>query len=303
MAVMPNAPKVISTSEDGTISVWNFDDDPAPRTLCREETSIDALALASDGRYAISGSSSGLLRIWDLVRMDESKTPKNKGQPIIAVGVESQGRDFISVTNNGDIDVWELTTGIHKTRMTDRVHELVKSAIVSPNGRYVVLAYSVFLPCTLIRDLETDTVEIAPEGFGGRLGAIAFMPDGKRAISASDAARILVWDLQTNAILQILAEYVLPTSVAVASDGRFFACAFNRILQIRSLDTGEVLASSVAENPLTACAITPRSSAVVAGDEQGWVYVWTDINRNRSIIENNISDASTSNNERPANTD
>jgi WD40 repeat protein len=88
-------------------------------------------------------------------------------------------------------------------------------------------------------DLETGTVLRRFEGHTGPVNSVAMLPDGWRALSASDDRTLRLWDLETGAELRRFEGHVGPVfSVAVLLDGRrAISGSWDNSLRLWDIDT------------------------------------------------------------------
>ena len=75
--------RVVSGSDDGTVTVWDLASGQEERTLSGHDGGVWALALTGDGRV-VSGSDDGTVKVWDL----------NSGSCLATVLLDSSARSL-----------------------------------------------------------------------------------------------------------------------------------------------------------------------------------------------------------------
>ena len=75
--------RIVSSSEDGTVKVWDLASGQEQRTLLGHGDWVWALALTGDGRV-VSGSNDGTVKVWDL----------NSGSCLATVPLDSSPRSL-----------------------------------------------------------------------------------------------------------------------------------------------------------------------------------------------------------------
>ena len=107
--------------------------------------------------------------------------------------------------------------------------------------------------------------------------------DGRRLLASSLSeptvgleCRLVVWDLDGSAPLRLLAQDEPMTRLAVSRDGRcLVCCSASGTVEVWDLVALERVASFMADNAVTACAVAALVDGVlvVAGDTGGEVHV------------------------------
>src|SRR5262249_36691593 len=127
------------------------------------------------------------------------------------------------------------------------------------------------------------------EGHTGQVSAVAFSPDGRRALSANKhqfkdgldihAAdyQLRLWDLETGKELRRFVGHAHPVlGVAFSPDGRqALSCGVDATIRSWDVETGKELHRFVGHTgPVTAVAFAPDGRRAVSGSHDGTVRLW-----------------------------
>ncbi|MEG4259614.1 hypothetical protein QUA19_05660, partial [Microcoleus sp. POL1_C1] len=212
----------------------------ALRTLVGHTDSVNAVAIAPDGKTAISASRDHTLKIWDTETGRELKTLTGHSNAVNAVAIGRDGKTAISASYDHTLKIWDTETGRELTTLTGHSN-YVNAVAIAPDGKTAISASN---DETLkIWDTETGRELTTLTGHSNYVNAVAIAPDGKTAISASNDETLKIWDTETGRELKTLtghSNYV--NAVAIAPDGKTAISASNdETLKIWDTETGREL--------------------------------------------------------------
>lgn len=244
---------------------------------------ISGLSISPDGSLLLSAHY-GLVMIWDLSRGELLRTVDAlPGGEHIAVS--SDGRYFIvqSVLDDHGCTVYALSDG-HLLTNIDGGSSLDNTLVISPDGGWFATGGSREIQlwqlptgeklAALVTDKKTRK-KVDKDHFD----SVAISPDGRFLFGGtSGRGHIVVWDLHTKEVLDVLAGHENSvTCLAVSPDGRFlFSGSFDsslRMWDITSDDQLHVLRIGTDRYP-DSIAVSPdgRLLAVVACDNGPPLY-------------------------------
>lgn len=243
---------------------------------------VCGVSLDTVSQVLCSASVDGGIKAWDLEHGLEIGTLTTSAWEVNAVAVTADGRRIVSATAYRSIQVNDL---ILKRRLlvtwNSHIGQIV-ALVVTPDGRRVVSAAE-SLPGIFedvsgnlkLWDLERRKEICTLEGHTASVRAVAMMPHGQRAISASDDSKLKLWDLERGQELFALEGHTTPVrAMAVTLDGqRAVSVSADRTLRTWDLDSGSVVTTFSGEDEMTACAVGPDGVAMVAGEISGRVHI------------------------------
>lgn len=281
---------LVSAGGDGSVRVWDLGVGRELRCLRGHGSGVASVAVSADGRRVLSGGADGAIHLWDLGRDPIGTTgrpPAVHASAVIGAAVGDDGTTAATLAGDDSLLRWDLTSG-ESAPVPDGGAELDQAA-----GRTPVAAD--------LRAAAEELDERAPRSASDASHTVldvAVSADGGRAMTSStdnimvfyrlnvtrDEARVRLWDLATRSRLRVLAfneESGVSYSragafrcVALDATGRFGAAGGDdRTLRVWHLDTGELVAAFTADAAVTACAISPDATVLVAGEATGRVHL------------------------------
>ncbi|MEK7396124.1 MAG: hypothetical protein AAB116_04210, partial [Candidatus Poribacteria bacterium] len=81
------------------------------RTLEGHSSSVESVAITSDGRKVVSASWDSTLKVWDIETGDEIRTLKGHSSRVLSVAITPDGRKVVSASSDNTLKVWDIETG------------------------------------------------------------------------------------------------------------------------------------------------------------------------------------------------
>ncbi|MBN1264821.1 MAG: DUF4062 domain-containing protein [Anaerolineales bacterium] len=269
-AFSPDGKTILSGSKDSMVKLWDTASGHLIRTYEGHIKGVNAVVFSPDGRRLISSSEDKTIRYWDLesgrllrsFRIENSIGVKSvaffpDGRRMIAGSLLlpiSLSQDGEKLAFKGSVSIWDLETGqqlqtltgdsrsagmgavydihIRDVRSGTKLHKVEAefAAAFSPDG-------SLFLGdkdnVLLLWDTQTGEKIREFEGHTSRVTTLAFLPDGRRFISASWDSTVRVWDTHTGEQIESFELSTGPGSkpwvmhAAVSPDGERVICGLN----------------------------------------------------------------------------
>lgn len=215
------------------------------------ESPLFSLAISKDGRRVLGGGSDRALHLWDGdsgVAMLKLGTHKN---PVSAVALSADGRRALSACG------WvnDLTNPMFAYSMK------IRSATIQPPAD-LIPDYQLYF-----WDVEQRQQLAALAGHNGRINALSFSPDGRKAASVSSDQTVGFWDLERKKLLyQSRGHKGVVTCLAFSPNGhRLVTGGYDRIVRIWDTNTGHELRRFSGHNePIWKVAWSPGGSIIAS---------------------------------------
>jgi WD40 repeat protein len=227
VAFSPDGRMALSGSEDKTLILWDLASGKPIQRLARHSGEVHSVAFSPDGRMALSGSEDKTLILWDLASGKPIQRLAGHSGEVHSVTFSPDGRTALSGSEDKTLILWDLDTGAQLRRFVGHM-DAVATVAFSPDGRAALSGGG----NTITPTNSTDTALILWDvttaqpirrfvGHTQTVWAVAFSPDGHRALSGAADTNLLLWDLDTGAQLNSFAGHTGDVfSVAFSSDGR-----------------------------------------------------------------------------------
>jgi WD40 repeat protein len=203
----PDGETVVSTSRDGTVTLWDAETVVPIETLRGHSRAVQQPAFSPDGSTLYTVSHDGTAIAWDLG------------------GDRRLGRRFTFTHDRGSHSWPDWHPGAF-----------------SPDGRLIAVGLkNDGIQLWAARELR-PAGPVMRETFG-EVTALAFTPDGRTLIAVSEGGTASVWDLRSRSLrhASYLGSYTV--GVSVSADGKTFAAAGGAAVAVREVATGALVTS------------------------------------------------------------
>ncbi len=289
VAISADGQVVAAGREDGTVQVWNLNDQqPAPKSLpLPHQGRVTAVALSRDGHRLASAGVDGFI---DISRPDgtDMRPIGNSAGPIFTVAFDRASQRLAAGGADGAIRVWNLRnvppTGGDvppDTVRKDAHEDGVKSVVFSPTGDLVASGGA----DKTVRLWNSDTlspVEQWPtataEGHTATVTTVAFSADGTRLVSGSDDMSVRLWDVEGKQRIgdPLIGHQGQVLSVAVVGN-EIVSGGNESELRFWNAVVGQPHTAAIAvghKGPVTSVAMSLDGHQIASGDVNGTVRLW-----------------------------
>jgi WD40 repeat protein len=247
------------------------------RNLTGHDSLVKAVAVTSDGKYAVSATDSHL-KVWDLKRGFELRTWNHFTWKVEAMAITPDGQCAVIASYDFDcrediLEIFDLESG--STVRTWAAHEFsIKAVALTPDGLNII---SCSIDRTIkIWDFASGEELRTLEGHTRTVSAVAVTPDGQYVISACEDGTLKVWDFYTGTELRTLEGHSdIVTSVAAGPEGKIVSGSWDRTVIVWDLETGNELHTFTGHAEwVLAVAITPNGQYAISASNDSTLKVW-----------------------------
>lgn len=282
--------RLVSAGAGGELRTWDAASGRVDRALPAHFGRVAGLCVLADGRHVLTVGSDQILRVWDLESGCEVRSLEVElGSPVRALAASPDGRLAAVGCEGGTVRVIDLASGGDGFQIP--VSPAAPASLgFSPDGKTLLVGV-VGGPDGAAPVHVWDVVGRKPvgrlAGHAGSVWSLAFLPDGRRAVSAGSDATMRLWDVAAGTELKRLGGHPGAVfSVAVSNDGRYAltgtghrwaggwrdADAYG--VQVWDLETGRALGRLNTRGPVHSVALSPDGRTALAGGEDGLVRSW-----------------------------
>jgi WD40 repeat protein len=159
----------------------------ATHTFSGHTDTVDAVAFSPDGKFVLTGSLDNTAKLWDAATGAEVRTFSGHTGPVESVAFSPDGKYVLTGSRDKTAKLWDAATG--------------------------ALVQTFYDPTNVVR----TSVELKRSNH-----SMAFSPDGKYVLTASDDGTPKLWDAATGALVRTFSGHTnIVRSVAFSPDGNY----------------------------------------------------------------------------------
>jgi WD40 repeat protein len=288
LAFSPDGHALASGNDDGTIRLWNLPE----TTLVGGTGSVLAIAFSPDGRTLASAGLDGAVWLWDVADLAHTYPA---GPPLTggtgaadSVAFSPDGRVLAVGSEDGTIRLWDVTDPAHPSLLGPPLTAgsgAVDSVAFSRDGMLASGDHDGTLRTWYVADPARPR-PLARFGVGVPIESVAFSPDSRTLVSASNAF-IDMWNVAKDPFVPppLFIKPLVVTngeviSVAFSPDGRVLATGANdstvRLWNVvdpaRPQPIGSPLSGGTGS--VYSVAFSPNGDLLASGDDDATIRLW-----------------------------
>jgi WD40 repeat protein/transcriptional regulator with XRE-family HTH domain len=252
LAFSPKGDMLASSSDDGTLRLWQVPDGHAINVLDCHTHNVFALAISADGQQLASAGRDQAAHFWNL-QGQSLKTLHGftngiqslSLSPVCVATPAGFGQTLASRGQDETIHLWHLQLGNNHTSLcpVKTLHTApiaLASLSFSPDGQTLATNGQDGSICTW--DMQTGQIN-QWSGHDTPARIVLFNPQGQTLASSSYDQAVRLWDVQTHLCLQVLRGHV-SSIIALAFDlsGQQLASgSFDQTIRLWNWQTGDCL--------------------------------------------------------------
>ncbi|HLF36449.1 MAG TPA: WD40 repeat domain-containing protein [Anaerolineales bacterium] len=228
IAISPDGRRAISAGPEGLAILWDLESGAELLRIDNQGEVFVDVQFHPDGRTALTASTDTTLALWDLASGEVIRRFEGHEDWVNDLALSSDGKTVYSTSWDNTVRVWNVGTG--ELLATYRPFEdgYTNGLAASPDGEYLLVGRDWYpYDPTLGYDgvmalLDADTGETlrSLEGHTAMVGALAFSPDGRYALSGSRDQTVRLWEANTGEQLKVFYGHAGEAwNVAFSPDG------------------------------------------------------------------------------------
>ncbi len=242
----PDGSLLLSSSQDNTVRVWDFEAAQALKTFRGHGGRVQAAAFLSDGRRILSAAHDSTVREWSIAGYEEIRTLKGRvldghADAVLAAAYSQDQTQVITASRDRTARTWNALTGEPGLTLAEGHAYLASTAVFFPGGRRLLTA------------AVDNTARIWDVGTGGQLfrldrsgrsAAATLSHHAKWIATGGDDKSAQLWDASNGRRLKKFEAHLAEvTAVAFSPDDRLLATGDTKgRVKLWNIDEGRVVA-------------------------------------------------------------
>jgi WD40 repeat protein len=212
-----NDRQIVSCGYDGSIRIWDIASGRQIRQLSGHDGSVNALALAADGRVLISAGADGTVRVWDLSTYRPVRQMAGHRGAARSVAISDDGRLAISGGHDGQLRLWDVATGQEIPRFRKPGGTML-SVDLAPDASLALTGDIDGHIC--LWDVGSGLEVRRFAGHANSVRAAVLSRDLRRIVSASNDGTMRSWDVSSGDQIECYDDHRCAVmAVALSNDG------------------------------------------------------------------------------------
>ena len=282
IAFSPDGTRVVSTSNDKTIRIWDLETGKMLKMLEGHNDEVNTAAFSPDGKLIVSASKDSTVRIWDAATGMQLNNLKGHNAPLLSATFSPDGKSIISVSDMDSYIIWDTRTG-RQIKKQDRYAS--DFAVFSPDGKFFAtraVGFTDNLDNVKIWDISSGSPSCKLEGHTSSVSNAAFSPDGRLIATGSMDNTIRIWEKASDEGVFIPLRVIeghtrWVRSTAFSPDGkRIVSTSDDNTIRVWDVETGKQLKEfKLLHDPANRTAFCPDGNRVVSASAyDNTIKIW-----------------------------
>jgi WD40 repeat protein len=240
LAFIPDGNTLASTSEDGSVRLWEAATGKELRRI--DEAWPRCLAVSRDGQTLATGNGVGVIRLWNAATGQQIARFEGHSAAVECVAFSSRDPLLASAGADGVVHLREITASKARQRIGE-IHEKVRALAFSPDGRTLAVA-GMGIHLWDVRSGKPLGHHAASQ----RFSCLAFAADGRILASGGEDKMVHLWEPGSGKEIRTLGGHDGPVGTVVFSSNATTLFSADSAGKIRVFDmaTGRCLRTMVA---------------------------------------------------------
>lgn len=207
VAIQADGKWMASSSEDGTVKVWDLRTGHVQRNY-KHECPVNDVVIHPNQGELISCDNDGNVRIWDLSEnvCTHQLIPEDD-VPVRSVSVASDGTMLVAGNNKGNCYVWRMTTSRDVTALHPvtkfRSHgKYITKVLLSPDVKHLATCSADYTARIWSTEGDSFALETTLQGHQRWVWDCAFSADSAYLVTACSDHYVRLWELASGQIIR-----------------------------------------------------------------------------------------------------
>ncbi|RYZ61993.1 MAG: hypothetical protein EOO14_03595 [Chitinophagaceae bacterium] len=271
----PDGKKVLSSSVDHTVKIWNTATGVLLQDLKEHSSQITSARFSPDGRLvATTAFFDKQIKLWDVRTGKLLKDLPGHTDGVLSACFSPDGKRVVSASQDKTAKVWDVRTGMLLLNLKGH-GSWVESVGFSADGRRIATASAD--GSAKIWDAANGALLNTLSGHSGGLVSAQFSPDSKRVLTASWDSSARIWDANSGSLVASLKGHRgAVLSAAFSPDGRVVVTAsLDSTAKVWNAADGAYLFDCAGHtNWVSAAKFSSNGAKVITASKDGTVRVW-----------------------------
>ena len=266
LAFSPNGQQIISTSDDGTVRLW----DRAGKLILElkgHTGPVYSVAISPDGRSILTGSMDNTARLWDQNGNLIAEVMVHNA-PVNSVAFSPDGRTMLTGSGDGSLRLWELNGNLIQSFQGSTL--AIFSVAFSPDGSFVLAGSGD--DTARLWDLKGNLIREF-KGHNAPIYSVAYSPIGQLILTGSGDKTARLWSLDGKMAREFTAHTQRIWSVAFSPDGsQVLTGSLDKTALLWGAD-GNIMGKFKTSN-FSPAVFSPDGGRIAAGVENNSARLW-----------------------------
>jgi len=279
----------IATLSGSEAIIWDANTGEKLLTLSGHMNSVYGVAYSQDNRRLATGSADRKVKVWDAATGEELFTLAGHTGAIYSLAFSPDGAQLATSSDDGTVRIWDVSAS-REWLAFDHPSGVSTPVIFSPQGDNLA---GIEKNIVKVWDAGTGAELLSLAGYDNVVNTLAYLPDGKRLVTAGDTAQVIVWNIASGSELSSWPAHTgRLNALAVSPDGsRLVTGSDDYKVKIWDISAGadrkpaaeRLLFSFELSSEIKSLAFSPDGARLAAGIYNGRVKVWDMVARKELI--------------------
>ncbi|HEY4195166.1 MAG TPA: WD40 repeat domain-containing protein [Mucilaginibacter sp.] len=193
--------ELLVASEDGTVTIWNLKTLEQVYAIKVSNDTIRSISISPNGKQAAFGCRDNTVRIYDLEDYTLIKTLHGHTMPVFAVQYAPDGSYLVSGSRDAQIKIWDSLSFDQVKNIPAHLFAVNHIAFHPALPYFATASMDKSIKIWGADDFKLYKIISREKGFASHLLSINKLTwNGDQLLSASDDKRIIIWNIQFDAI-------------------------------------------------------------------------------------------------------